>query len=156
MKFQNWTLKIEIWKLKIDNWKLKFNIVNCWSMFTSSLYLLHYLAGLKKSSIVWFLAIFDSQWLVFGLGLFQNTFFNLLINNNNFFWIYCFILLRWNKGCRPVRKSDFNENPVISLDLDFRLRLRVCQKLDTCLHYRCCYNYTFWNQLKNFKMITSI
>ena len=26
-----------------------------------------------------------------------------------------------------VRKSDFNENPVVSLDLDFGLRLRVCQ-----------------------------
>ena len=25
-------------------------------------------------------------------------------------------------------KSDFNENPVVSLDLDFGLRLRVCQK----------------------------
>ena len=28
-----------------------------------------------------------------------------------------------------VGKSDFNENPVVSLDLDFRLRLRVCQFL---------------------------
>ena len=27
-----------------------------------------------------------------------------------------------------VGKSDFNENPVVSLDLDFGLRLRVCQK----------------------------
>ena len=26
-----------------------------------------------------------------------------------------------------VGKSDFNENPVVSLDLDFGLRLRVCQ-----------------------------
>ena len=30
-----------------------------------------------------------------------------------------------------VGKSDFNENPVVSLDLDFGLRLRVCQ----CLAY---------------------
>ena len=31
-----------------------------------------------------------------------------------------------------VRKTDFNENPVVSLalDLDFGLRLRVCQKAD--------------------------
>ena len=27
-----------------------------------------------------------------------------------------------------VGKSDFNENPVVSLDLDFGLRLRVCHK----------------------------
>ena len=26
-----------------------------------------------------------------------------------------------------VGKSDFNENPVVSLDFDFGLRLRVCQ-----------------------------
>ena len=26
-----------------------------------------------------------------------------------------------------VGKSDFDENPVVSLDLDFGLRLRVCQ-----------------------------
>ena len=32
-----------------------------------------------------------------------------------------------------VGKSDFNENPVVSLDLDldFGLRLRVCQKQET-------------------------
>ena len=31
-----------------------------------------------------------------------------------------------------VGKSDFNENPVVSLDLDlgFGLRLRVCQKVE--------------------------
>ena len=30
-------------------------------------------------------------------------------------------------GVRPVGKCDFNENLVFSLDLDFGLRLRVCQ-----------------------------
>ena len=32
-----------------------------------------------------------------------------------------------------VGKSDFNENPVVSLDLDFGLRLRVCQFLSPFL-----------------------
>jgi len=28
----------------------------------------------------------------------------------------------------PVGKSDLNENPVVSLNLDFGLQLRVCEK----------------------------
>ena len=35
---------------------------------------------------------------------------------------------RWLSGW-VVGKTDFNENPVVSLDLDFGLRLRVCQNL---------------------------
>ena len=65
-----------------------------------------------------------------GLGLFQNMFHNLLIYTNKFCFGYiavsCFFetfLAGW-----PVRKFDFNKNPLISLDLDFGLRLRVCQK----------------------------
>ena len=34
----------------------------------------------------------------------------------------------WLAGGGGLEKSDFNENPVVSLDLDFGLRLRVCQK----------------------------
>ena len=34
-----------------------------------------------------------------------------------------------------VGKSDFNENPVVSLDLDFGLRLKVCQNLETRKRY---------------------
>ena len=70
-----------------------------------------------------------SGWFL-GLGLFQNLFHNLLIYTNNFCFGYitvsCFFetFPVW----LGVGKSDFNENPVVSLDLDFGLRLRVCQK----------------------------
>ena len=78
-----------------------------------------------------------SRW-VLGLGLFQNMFHNLLIYTNNFlFWVYYCILLLWNfprwvAGGRW--KSDFNENPLISLDLDLGLWHRVCQ--NTALLYK--------------------
>ena len=51
----------------------------------------------------------------------QTTFFGYIA-------LYCFFE---TGGDWLVGKSDFNENPVISLDLYFGLRLRVCQKLDT-------------------------
>ena len=35
--------------------------------------------------------------------------------------------LKLSRGGWVVGKSDFNENPVVSLDLDFGLRLRVGQ-----------------------------
>ena len=58
---------------------------------------------------------------------------NLLIYTNNFCFGYiavsCFFETfpaGWVGGW-VVGKSDFNENPVVSLDLDYGLRLRVCQ-----------------------------
>ena len=59
-------------------------------------------------------------------------FHSLLIYTNNFCFGYitCFFetFPGWLSGW-VVGKSDFNENPVVSLDLDFDfgLRLRVCQ-----------------------------
>ena len=59
----------------------------------------------------------SSEW-IFGLGFFQNMFHNLL--NNFCFWyidVSCFFetfLASW-----VVEKSDFTENPVDSLHLDF-------------------------------------
>ena len=76
-----------------------------------------------------------SGWFL-GLGIFQNMFLNLLIYTNNFWFGYiavsCFFETfpaGWVAGWQ-VGKSDFNESPVVSpdLDLDFGLRLRVCQK----------------------------
>ena len=74
-----------------------------------------------------------------GLGLFQNMFHNLLMHANNFCFGYinvsCFFetfpdgWVAGGGGGWVVGKSDFNENPVVGLDLDldFGLRLRVCQ-----------------------------
>ena len=68
-------------------------------------------------------------------NLMKNIFHNLQIHTNNFCFGYiivsCFFETfpaDWVAGW-PVGKSDFNENPVVSPDLDFGLRLRVCQKI---------------------------
>ena len=90
------------------------------------------------------MALFDSQQMVFGssIGLLQNMFHNLLIYTNNFCFGYitvsCFFQTfpGWLGGwLGVVGKSDFNENPGVSLDLDldFGLRLRVCQLQDVFL-----------------------
>ena len=62
-------------------------------MSASSLYILLYSAGLKKSSIERFLVLFDSQWMVFGSKLIPkhvkeppNIYKQLL------FWMYCCVL----------------------------------------------------------------
>ena len=78
---------------------------------------------LKKSWVERFSALFSSQQIIFGSRLIPKH-----------VWVYYCILLLfnfsgvagWGWG-QVVGKSDFNENPVVSLDLDFGLRLRVCQ-----------------------------
>ena len=64
---------------------------------------------------------------------------NLQLQTNNFCFGYIalscyFVSFPGDQGVWVcgwlVGKSDFNENPVVSLDLDFGLRLRVCQKYD--------------------------
>ena len=53
------------------------------------------------------------------------------VNRQCCIFLFCKLsgLAGWPAAGQPVGKSDFNENPVVSLDLDldFGLRLRVCQ-----------------------------
>ena len=85
-----------------------------------------------KEFLDWrFLVSLDSQWIVFSLGLFKNMLHNLLMYTNNFCFGYiavsCFFetfLAGWVVG-----KSNFNENPVISLDLNLDFGLRVYQQI---------------------------
>ena len=71
--------------------------------------------------------------LILGLGLFQNMLHILMYIDNFCFGhiaVSCFLeTFPGEGGDWVVGKSDFNENPVISLDLDLDLglRLRVCQ-----------------------------
>ena len=62
--------------------------------------------------------------LVLGLGLFQKMFHNLLMYTDNFCFGHitgsCFFETSCVVG-RVVGKFDFNEIPVVSLDLDFDL-----------------------------------
>ena len=68
-------------------------------------------------------------------------FHNLLMYTDNFCFGYiavsCFFETFPGVGVAGwvVGKSDFNENPVVSLDLDFGLRLRVCQNLTKWEHF---------------------
>ena len=56
-----------------------------------------------------------------GLGWFLNMFQNLLIYTNNFCFGYITVTCFFETfpGGWVVKKSKFNENPVVSLDLDF-------------------------------------
>ena len=69
-----------------------------------------------------------SGWFL-GLGLFQNMFHNLLIYTSNFFLGYITVSCFFETfpAGRLDGISDFNDNPVVSSDLDFGLQLRVCQ-----------------------------
>ena len=71
-----------------------------------------------------------SGWFL-GVGLFQNIFYNLLIYTNNFCFGYITVSCFFETfpGDWVVGKTNFNENPVVSLDLnlDFGLWLRICQ-----------------------------
>ena len=71
----------------------------------------------------------SSGWFL-GLGLFQNMFHNLLIYTKHFCFGYIAVSCFFETfpAGWVVGKSDFNENPVVSLDLDldFGLRLKVC------------------------------
>ena len=82
-------------------------------------------------------AIFVPFGVIFGVGVrFKNFFLDLLKWTNYFYFgsiaLSCFFETFPGGGgwLGVVGKSDFNENPVVSLDLDldFGLRLRVCQK----------------------------
>ena len=85
-----------------------------------------------------------------GLALFQNMFHNLLIYTNNFCFWYITVSYFFETfpgvwlagGGWLVGNSDFNENPVVSLDLemDLGLRLRVCQNTKI-RNLRLFYNY---------------
>ena len=130
--------EIETWNWNI---KLKHDFETCvWNLKLKLEYWTSQLLQVCKYCSIWYgyrslvLYVFWpflslSGWFL-GLSSFQNMFPNLLIYTKNLCYGYitvsCFIetFLGWVVG-----KSDFNENPVVSvaLDLDFGLRLRVCQ-----------------------------
>ena len=66
-------------------------------------------------------------------------FHNLLMYTNNFCFGYiavsCFFETFLGVAGWVAGKSDFDENPDVSLDvdLDFGLRLRVCQNIQKCM-----------------------
>ena len=104
-------------------------------MSASSLYILLNLVWFKSLRLNGFrLFLAPSGWFL-GLGLFQIIFYNLLMYTNNFYFGYinvsCFFETfpgGWLAGWGwVVGITDFDENPVVSLDLDFGLRLGVCR-----------------------------
>ena len=89
-----------------------------------------YFAWLKNSWIEGFRPVLTPSRWILSLGLFKNMFHNLLMYTNNFFLyiaVSCFFETfpgvawgGWLNGW-VVGKSNFNENPYFSLDLDFDL-----------------------------------
>ena len=68
IKFRNFDIRnLNIPNLKIQN--LKLRNLNIGNFKIQDLNILLYLAGLKKSSVARFLALFDAQWMVFGSRL---------------------------------------------------------------------------------------
>ena len=94
-------LETEIWnlnmKLEIETWKWisKFEIDTLNRNLGSQLlqYVCFQFANIAQFSMVkswieWFSALFDSQRMILELGIFQNSFHNLLIYTNNFCFGY--------------------------------------------------------------------
>ena len=64
-----------------------------------------------------------------GAGLFQNMFHNLLMYTDNFCFGHIAVSCFFETSC-VVGKFDLNENPVVSLDLDFDLGFVNMYKLE--------------------------
>ena len=77
---------------------------------------------------VWLLPFLTSSVWFSGLGLFWKCFISTWYMQTTFV-LNIYLHLAYLKPGWPVGKSNFNENPAISLDLGLELRLKVCQQI---------------------------